>query len=178
MNKQFLCKHGNETSFKPCDKCTIDRQQKHMAELERERDEAVDKAIRFDLDAAGITQREAESRELIELRAEVARLRAENTRLRAALAHSKSPCAYCSLPAEEWNKCAHGFPGCARADDAMGCPELGARLLLDEAQGEVARLREALDHISGFDCAESYTRSMCGSCPSCIANAALAREDE
>lgn len=46
-----------------------------ITELERERDEAVDKAIRFDLDAAGITQREAESRELIELRAEVARLR-------------------------------------------------------------------------------------------------------
>lgn len=48
----------------------------------------------------------------------------------------------------------------------------------DHLGREVARLREALDHISGFDCAESYTRSGCGSCPSCIASAALAREEE
>jgi len=46
-----------------------------IAELEHERDEAIDKAIRYDLDAAGIAQRESESRELIELRAEVGRLR-------------------------------------------------------------------------------------------------------
>lgn len=52
-------------------------------------------------------------------------LRAENERLRAALAHSDQPCAYCSLPADEWNKCVSGFPGCGRADDAMGCPHLG-----------------------------------------------------
>lgn len=52
----------------------------------------------------------------------------ENTRLRAALAQSDQPCVYCTLPAEEWSKCQHGFPGCARADDAMGCPELGARM--------------------------------------------------
>lgn len=43
--------------------------------LKHERDEAIDKAIRYDLDAAGIAQRESESRELIELRAEVGRLR-------------------------------------------------------------------------------------------------------
>lgn len=53
---------------------------------------------------------------------------AENIRLRAALAQSDQPCAYCTLPAEEWNRCQYGFPGCARADDAMGCPELGARM--------------------------------------------------
>lgn len=90
MNKRFLCKHGNETSFKPCDKCTIDRQQKHMAELERERDEAIDKAIRYDLDAAGIAQRESESRELIELRAEVARLRVLAMKLVAAVESGNS----------------------------------------------------------------------------------------
>lgn len=52
-------------------------------------------------------------------------LEAENTRLRAALAMSDRPCAYCSLPADEWSKCAHGFPGCARGDDSLGCPHLG-----------------------------------------------------
>jgi hypothetical protein len=54
--------------------------------------------------------------------------REENTRLRAALANSDQPCAYCSLPAEEWAECQSGFPGCARGDDAMGCPELGAAM--------------------------------------------------
>jgi len=69
------------------------------------------------------------------------RLEAENTRLRAALANSDQPCAYCSLPADEWNKCESGFPGCDRADDAMGCPHLGSGL-------ENARLREALELIA------------------------------
>lgn len=59
---------------------------------------------------------------------------AENTRLRAALARSDQPCAYCSLPADEWNKCADGFPGCGRADDALGCPELGAAMERDDLQ--------------------------------------------
>lgn len=59
--------------------------------------------------------------------------RAENERLRAALAQSDLPCAYCSLPKDEWAKCASGFPGCDRADDAMGCPELGARLSIESA---------------------------------------------
>jgi len=56
----------------------------------------------------------------------------ENERLRAALAQSDQPCAYCTLSVEDWNKCQSGFPGCARADDAMGCPELGASLELQE----------------------------------------------
>lgn len=54
----------------------------------------------------------------------------ENTRLRAALAMSELPCVYCTLPREEWAKCQHGFPGCGRADDAAGCPELGATLAM------------------------------------------------
>jgi hypothetical protein len=53
---------------------------------------------------------------------------AENLRLRAALANSQAACTYCALPRAEWNRCQSGFPGCARADDAMGCPELGAAL--------------------------------------------------
>lgn len=61
----------------------------------------------------------------------VADLEAEITRLRAALAMSEGPCIYCSLPRERWAECSHGFPGCSRGDDAVGCPELGARLELE-----------------------------------------------
>jgi hypothetical protein len=41
--------------------------------LIKEREELLDKAIRFDLDRAGIENREKESIELVELRAQVAR---------------------------------------------------------------------------------------------------------
>ena len=78
---------------------------------------------------------------------EIARLRAveaENTRLRAALAMSDRPCAYCSLPADEWAKCPHGFPGCARGDDAMGCPHLGASLEVLNMKAEIERLRKQI----------------------------------
>lgn len=68
--------------------------------------------------------------------AEIERLKAENTRIRAALAVSKDPCIYCSLPAEDWAKCQHGFPGCDRGDDAMGCQELGASLALKDAEAQ------------------------------------------
>lgn len=67
---------------------------------------------------------------------------AENMKLRAALANSKDPCAYCSLSKEDWAKCQSGFPGCARADDAMGCPELGAMLELDGAKARIAELEK------------------------------------
>lgn len=77
-------------------------------------------------------------------KADLAAIRAENTRLRAALAMSDRACTYCSLPADEWGKCEHGFPGCARSDDASGCPELGAAFELEAARAEIARLREAL----------------------------------
>ncbi len=62
----------------------------------------------------------------------MADLQRENTYLRAALAHSDHPCVYCTRTKEEWNTCPFGFPGCPRGDDAMGCPELGARMALDE----------------------------------------------
>jgi hypothetical protein len=77
------------------------------------------------------------------LKAQVAELASENTRLRAALAVSKDPCVYCSLPKAEWEKCAHGFPGCGRADDAVGCPELGAALERDALKVQLA---EAIAH--------------------------------
>lgn len=73
-----------------------------------------------------------------------AALRNENDRLRAALAQSDQPCAYCSLPRDEWEKCQHGFPGCSRADDAMGCPELGARMEADALRKRVEELEGAL----------------------------------
>lgn len=46
-------------------------------------------------------------------------LQRENDLLRKKLADSAEPCIYCGLPANEQAKCAHGFPGCARADDQL-----------------------------------------------------------
>jgi len=48
-----------------------------LAEAERERDAALDKALKYDIDACGIELRNQEAVELIELRAEVARLAAD-----------------------------------------------------------------------------------------------------
>ena len=99
-------------------------------------------------------------------------LRAEVERLRAALANSELPCVYCTLPKDEWAKCASGFPGCDRADDAMGCPELGAALCARELRAEVekwqyafaaqSRKLEAVLHIPGVKecnlCATLYAK--------------------
>ena len=60
--------------------------------------------------------------------AEIGDLKHDIARLRAALAQSKDACIYCQLPADEMAKCKSGFPGCARADDSMGCPEFGAAM--------------------------------------------------
>lgn len=81
---------------------------------------------------------------------ELAETQGENTRLRAALAQSSGACVYCSLPKEQWEACQSGFPGCARADDAMGCPELGARMELDEALARIKRLEEAGDAMAFY----------------------------
>lgn len=93
--------------------------------------------------------------------AEVARLTSENDHLRASLANRGGACPYCTLPKEDWAKCASGFPGCARADDAMLCPNVGASL---EADAEVARLK---DEIAGLRAAlkpfAGYAADMPGS---------------
>ena len=120
-----------------------------IATLRRERDEAWQESRTF---AANVAEREkvfARSTGEQETRAEaaesrIAALEAESVRLRAALANSQGACVYCSLPRDEWSKCKSGFPGCARADDAVGCPELGARMEVDELKLENARVREAL----------------------------------
>ena len=82
-----------------------------------------------------------------QLEAENAALQAENTRLRAAMAQSELPCVYCSLPRDEWAKCPVGFPGCARGDDAMGCPELGARLRAEQLEAENERFRAGIKSV-------------------------------
>lgn len=87
-------------------------------------------------------------REFDRLNAEIDHLRAESERLRAALAQSDQPCAYCSLPADEWAKCQSGFPGCARADDALGCPELGARLENERLREYLGKAAESLDEVA------------------------------
>ena len=68
----------------------------------------------------------------------------ENNLLRAALAQSDQPCVYCTLSKADWLKCKSGFPGCARADDAMGCPELGASLERDQLKADCAAKDAAL----------------------------------
>ena len=80
----------------------------------------------------------------------IAELETENTHLRAALATSKSPCAYCQLPADEMAKCRSGFPGCARMDDMLGCPEFGAMMALSETKAEAARWREVAGELAGI----------------------------
>lgn len=76
--------------------------------------------------------------------------REENTRLRAAIAQGASACIYCSLPKAEWSKCKSGFPGCARGEDAMGCPELGASYYLDEAKKEIEKLNGFCKTFEGY----------------------------
>ena len=73
---------------------------------------------------------------------EVRSLAKENDRLRAMLANSQQACIYCDLAQTEWNKCEHGFPGCARADDAMLCPHVGACL---KAEGELKRIQGIIE---------------------------------
>src|SRR5262245_5548795 len=69
---------------------------------------------------------------------------AENTRLRPALATSQDPCVYCQLPAEEMAKCKAGFPGCARMDDLVGCPEFGAAMELHDVRAALNRAHQVL----------------------------------
>ena len=77
-------------------------------------------------------------------------LRAEVERLRAALANSELPCVYCTLPKDEWAKCASGFPGCDRADDAMCARELRAEVeKWQYAFAAQSRKLEAVLHIPG-----------------------------
>lgn len=50
---------------------------------------------------------------------EIDTLRTENDKLRGMIAYGPMPCVYCGLPKADLMKCAHGFPGCARADDMV-----------------------------------------------------------
>lgn len=63
---------------------------------------------------------------------QLADLKRENDHMRAAIANGPGPCAYCGLTREQWSQCKSGFPGCARGDDAMLCPNVGALLEADE----------------------------------------------
>jgi len=52
--------------------------------------------------------------------------------LKALVANGGGPCLYCALPKSEWSKCARGFPGCARGDDALLCQHVGVSMEADE----------------------------------------------
>lgn len=90
----------------------------------------------------------------MQLREEIAGITSENTRLRAALASSKDPCIYCLLPKEQMAECRSGFPGCSRADDLLGCPELGASLEVERLERELNeakhRIRTLIEQRDGF----------------------------
>lgn len=93
--------------------------------------------------------------EIAALQATVKRLEADNAaadaedrRFRAGVGMSANPCIYCRLPADEIAKCRSGFPGCARMDDRMGCPEFGAMLELHQANKEIAALHEELARVA------------------------------
>lgn len=53
------------------------------------------------------------------MRSRITDLERENDVLRKRLAVSNADCPYCGLPAADMAQCAHGFPGCGRADDIM-----------------------------------------------------------
>ena len=73
-------------------------------------------------------------RELTAERAARERAEAENATLRGLLGNSGKPCAHCGLPVEQWGECVHGFPGCARADDAQLSDLFAVRAALAEAE--------------------------------------------
>ncbi len=72
---------------------------------------------------------------------EMRAIQRENELLRAALTQSDQPCTYCSLPRDEWTRCEHDFPGCARVDDANGCPMLWEAMSLHQKLEDMERLR-------------------------------------
>jgi hypothetical protein len=59
---------------------------------------------------------------LDELECKYKTLKAENAALRGIVANADIPCVYCGLPKDDWAKCASGFPGCARMNDAQNAP--------------------------------------------------------
>lgn len=86
-------------------------------------------------------------------------LRRENDHMRASLANGPGPCAYCDLPRDQWGQCSSGMPGCARSDDAMLCPHVGAGM-------NEERLNKALEHIAngeiGLDlCVKLAKEALC-----------------
>jgi len=77
--------------------------------------------------------------------------RKENDFMRLRLAESDKACVYCSLPKAEMGACAHGFPGCARADDLFYCDELTRRDAQQRREGAAEWLEGYLDVVSVQD---------------------------
>lgn len=66
----------------------------------------------------------------------------ENDFMRLRLAESDKACVYCDLPKAEMGACAHGFPGCARADDLFHCDELTRRDAQQRREGAIEAFNE------------------------------------
>jgi hypothetical protein len=94
--------------------------QKRVEELEKLIDVDVDGyefVSQGKLQAQLAAEREAKNRAITQcadLLEKVHELERENATLRGTLAESGLNCAYCGLPKADWEKCASGFPGCAR----------------------------------------------------------------
>jgi hypothetical protein len=66
-----------------------------------------------------LISREALMNTIENLTASNQRLMNDNDQLRFILAKTDLDCIYCGLPKKDMAKCAHGFPGCGRADDLL-----------------------------------------------------------
>ena len=79
---------------------------------------------------------------------ESARLQRENDTLRGLLGNSAKPCAYCGLAAEDQAKCAHGFPGCMRADDQILSKHFADGYALEQTQKEIVAIRSRIAELA------------------------------
>lgn len=86
----------------------------------------------------------------------------ENELLRAAIANGSGACMYCQLAAAEIDKCASGFPGCARADDAVGCPEFGAAMQFAELKALCEKATQAESTESKLACLKEINAWLIG----------------
>ena len=72
--------------------------------------------LRLSFEVTSLTRKNAE------LKKELEDQEMEFRKFRGAVARGNGDCVYCGLSKIDMDKCAHGFPGCGRADDMMTDP--------------------------------------------------------
>ncbi len=121
-----------------------DERKEVIARLRAQRHHADD--WRTDLAELAADLLERDGARITELEAERGETRKENEWLRAYTGQSAKACVYCGLGADEQAQCERGFPGCARGDDQMLCPEVGVAIERDEARAALAEAIQARDN--------------------------------